>query len=296
MKKNKFWANKKVLVVGAKGFVGSRLTSALQERPCEVRTLSRSRNSVKINKNTLNKLMSGTDVVINCAAIDGNSQFKKDNSALICNNNVAIVSEILDSAHMLGVKKVVLLSSADIYSNTAKSPFTENDDFRKFPEYTESGYVLSKIFAEQLADQYSKTFGTNILIARPTNIYGVGDKNDRIIPSILSHVKNNSVIPVWGDGSQKRNFIYITDFIAILLALIEKDVQGPVNIGSPETATILDIVSIASKIYKQKPLVSFDLKKQQPNRVLSIRKLKKITDFSFTKLRQGMIEISNNEN
>lgn len=291
MKNDRFWSNKKILIVGASGFVGSSLFSSFQEKKCNVYKFSREKNDEHLNYEKLSHAMTGMDIVINCAALDGNSAFKKENSALILSENTAIASNVLNIAQKNRVNKVILFSSADIYSSELEAPFAEEDDFNRYPDLNRDGYVLSKIFTEILAKKYIDDFKMNILVLRPTNIFGLHDKKNGIIPTIYQKIMRGEQLVILGNGQQKRNFIYVNDLSKIVGLLIEKDAQGTINIGSSETVDINKLIEIISKLLNKKCEVKYIDTDDAKNRNLNIGKLMSLINYKFDPIEKAMAEM-----
>ncbi len=236
-----FWKNKRILVTGADGFIGSRFIEefavlnvyAVGSYLKSVQGTFENQEKIKrvqLDLLDFSKVLSickeeRIDVILHCAALDGNIEFKMKNSARIMDENMRMVSNILNVARDLKIQDVMLMSSAEIYPPQAQSPIIEEDDYQKLFYYSENGYVLSKIFTEVLGRLYAKQFGMNVFLPRPTNAYGPGDKFDtstnRVIPNMIQKVSRGEQIEIWGDGSQIRGFIYVNDLVKSILLMIE---------------------------------------------------------------------------
>lgn len=283
-----FWLKSKILIIGSNGFVGSALLNFLRKMSCNVTTFSREKDESHLNYKKLSVAMSDTNIVINCAALDGNSEFKKKNSALILSENIDISSNILRIAQANKVEKVVLFSSAEIYSDAVAAPFAESDDYNKFPDLNRDGYVLSKIFTEILAKKYEDDFGMNILILRPTNIFGPNDKKNGIIPSIYRKITENQELLIWGDGKQKRNFIFIDDLVDVIYKLIEVDAKGILNVGSAEVLNINQLIDLMKKILKKNCVVKYDESINSKNRNIDTDKLSNLINYKYTPIETAL--------
>ncbi|MCL4208934.1 NAD(P)-dependent oxidoreductase [Patescibacteria group bacterium] len=286
-----FWLKRKILIIGSNGFVGTALLNFLKKMSCNVTTFSREKDESHLNYKKLNIAMSDTDIVINCAALDGNSEFKKKNSALILSENIDISSNILRIAQANKVEKIVLFSSAEIYSDAVAAPFAEGDDYNKFPDLNRDGYVLSKIFTEILAKKYEDDFGMNILILRPTNIFGPNDKKNGIIPTIYKKINENQELLIWGDGRQNRNFIFIEDLVNVIYKLIEVDAKGIFNVGSAEVLNINQLIDLMKKVLKKNCLVKYDKSINSKNRNINTDKLSKFVNYKYTPIETALKRI-----
>lgn len=306
-----FWKNKRVLVTGADGFIGSHFISELAGLDaCTIGTSRKDAQAAgtrgKTKKARLDLLdfdrvlsvckEENIDIVLHCAALDGNIEFKIKNSARIMDENMRMVSNILNAAKDLNIQDVMLMSSAEIYSPQVQSPIVEEDDHQKFFHYSENGYVLSKIFSEVLGKLYAKQFGMRVFSPRPTNVYGPGDKFDvstnRVIPSMIQKAVREEQIEIWGDGSQVRGFVHVDDLVRAILLMIESGRYQTLNIATSESISILDLAKVISRVVNVKPNIHLDLEKPAgiKERVLSVQKLESISNFKPKSLEDGLRE------
>lgn len=302
-----YWKNKIVLITGADGFVGSHFFLELQNEGVKVigSVLKKEKNSrlkkglVKLDvldRKNLSDICKSKKInlIIHCAALDGNSEFKKKNSARIINENIQMALNILDTVKENKIRELVLISSAEIYAYSAKSPIKEEEDYLRHLPDLSSGYVASKVKAEILARLYSSKFGLKIMLPRPTNIYGPGDKIEsganRVIPNMISSILSDKNVDIWGNGNQVRGFVYIEDFIRAIMCLLEKKEYSPVNIATDESISIKNLAKLIAKISSRKIKLVFD--KNKPigvnRRILDVQKLNSLIDFKPLSLREGL--------
>ncbi len=310
---NTYWKNRKVLVTGGMGFIGSHFVEELLTMQCDVtcvdfhceKTLFDSLNIPSGNLSladvdlqdteAVQKVVSGHDLIINCAALDGNAEFKAKNAARILDVNMKIVSNILNAAQQGGVQDVVLLSSAEVYPASAQSPIKEDDDYRVNFDNLQNGYALSKRYAELLADLYSKQYGLHIYLPRPTNVYGprdnFGDQSSRVIPGMLKKVLSGKAIELWGDGKQVRNFVYVKDLVHMILATVQAGVVGRINIATDEPITILELAQIIAYVANKQPSITLLTEKPAgiKERVLDTAEINVTIDFVPQPLKEGLI-------
>lgn len=305
-----YWRKKEVLITGANGFVGSHFVEDLCSMGAKViGTYLSDRenckfdgaNLLKIDLLDFDELLKQTeampiDTIIHCASLDGNAEFKKKNSARIMDENSRMVSNILNFAKIRKVKNVVIMSSAEIYSHKADSPIIEEDDYLKYFEGGENGYVLSKIFSEVLGKLYAEQFKIKVFFPRPTNIYGPRDKfnadSTRVIPSMIYKVLHNQKLEIWGDGKQIRSFIYVKDLVKAILLMVELDKYRTLNIATKETISIVGLAKLIEKIAGKNSKIKLLLDKPVGirRRVLNNDKFKNLSDFTFIDVRSGIEE------
>ncbi len=288
-----FWRkmkNKKVAITGASGFVGRALATRLTDLGAELVLISRTHGIDITDYQKLKLATSGVDYIFHCAAIDGNSTFKKKHSNLILQQNNQINENILRVTKENNVKKLVLLSSAEVYEKRNDRSLAETDvDFTSFEDITD-GYRLSKIQAEQLATEYSQNHGLDVLIIRPTNIYGPGDEKMRLISFLIEKLERSETITLFNNGNQKRKFVFIADFVEVLLQLIAKDMTGIFNVAPDDVYSIKEIVDKVAKILHKTAVTENMSVDDQLTRdlILDTSKLNSIIDFEFTKTDDGL--------
>jgi dTDP-4-dehydro-6-deoxy-alpha-D-gulose 4-ketoreductase len=312
--KQPYWEGKTVMVTGGLGFIGSHFVEELLSSGAKVICLYRTANQdtsflpvtsrlslVQLDLLDRAELMAACkyiapkiDTLIHCAALDGNTEFKLQNAARILDSNLRMTSNVLGCAHETQVDNVILISSAEIYSPTAKSPILEEDDYKKQLGYRENGYVLSKIFAEVLAELHKKQFGMNIFLPRPTNVYGPRDNFDeatnRVIPSMMKKIAAGQPIEIWGDGSQTRSFIYVKDLVKATLKMIELNKQGVINMATKDQVSIIELARMICELHNSTERIHLDNSKPTgvQGRELNTERLYSMIDFDLTPLKKGL--------
>lgn len=295
---NSFWKNKKVIVTGSSGFLGGHFVYELKKLQSKVIPASHDIADL-LDYNQTNSIFKNAEVVINCAAIDGNTEFKMRHAAEILDNNLRITSNVLNAAKANKVKDLVIFSSAEIYSPDAPTPMKEEDDYRLYNEYTQNGYVLSKRYSEILSDLYRKEFNLQIYLPRPSNIYGPNDhfgKNEnRVIPSFIKKIAAGKPIEIWGDGLQIRQFIYVKDAVYSVLSMVEKNYTGVLNVSTNEFVSVLDLSKIIYKCFNKIPNISLNPTKSigVKNRILDTSKMYELINFKLASLENGIQQTIN---
>jgi nucleoside-diphosphate-sugar epimerase len=313
-----WWKEKSVLVSGAGGFIGHHMVDALIEAGANVVGLyhntepsftfgSSANERLTLQKIDLSKpqslaevsdMASGHfDVLIHCAGLDGNTQYKLEHAAEIMDMNTRMALDVLNLAHEENITDVVLLSSAEIYTTGQSGQITEEDDYRKYSAYTTNGYVLSKIFAEISAELYSKQYGINVYLPRLGNVYGPGDHfgelPTRVIPSMIHKLSTGQQIDIWGDGKQTRQFIYVKDAVRAVLETVQHGNQGPINIATKQSISILNLANMLAEICGvHEGRVNVDLSKPSgaTDRELVTDEMYGLIDFSPIALEAGLKE------
>jgi nucleoside-diphosphate-sugar epimerase len=310
-----YWKNKTIMVSGGLGFIGSHFVEELALAHANVICLYRTsgssglpvyanqKNIQYIQNNLLDRqeleeicknIAPKIDCFIHCAALDGNTEFKLKYAAQILDTNSRLVSNVLNCCRSTQIKDVVLLSSAEIYSPDTPGEILETDDYHKYLGYTENGYILSKVFAEILAELHHKQYGMQIYLPRPTNVYGPRDsfniETNRVIPSIIRKVAKKETIEIWGNGKQTRSFIYIKDLVYATLQMIEKKKPGAMNVATSDQVSILDLATNISEEFGALNRIKLD--KTKPigvkARSLNVAKMHDVINFEPTSIREGL--------
>jgi nucleoside-diphosphate-sugar epimerase len=305
------WAGRTVVVTGGLGFIGSHFVEELAARGAEVICLHRSRNEEMIRvlpdvghtqlvqldlseAAALSALFRRTtaqiDAVFHCAAMDGSAQFKTRHSAEILEANIRMNLNVLSAARDHGVRTVVLLSSAEVRSMLGCGGYPERPLFASLPG---GGYVLSKMFTEISADLFREQFGMNILIARPTNVYGPRDNlgcSGRVIPSMLRQAISGQKIEIWGNGTQTRDFIYVTDLVRATLQMVATNKYTIFDVGNGDSVSILELGQTLFSVLGLPERIQ--LHPAKPAGVAcepaDLSRLREVIDFTPLSLREGL--------
>lgn len=199
--------------------------------------------------------------------------------------NLIIETNVIDSAHRAGVKKLLFLGSSCIYPRLAPQPIKEEYLLTGELEPTNEAYAVAKIAGIIMCQSYNKQYGTDFIAVMPTNLYGPHDNfdpmNSHVLPALIRRfheAKRDGAkeVVIWGTGSPKREFLHVDD-LADACVFLMKNYGGSdiVNIG---TGTDLSIKSLAEKIRKitdYKGKITWDRTKPDgtPRKLLTVRKL-----------------------
>ena len=261
MNKSEFFKDKKVLVAGGTGMVGSYLTLELLRRQASVRVMVHERpHTIQDDKieyvqgNLRNmddclKAVAGSDIVCNSAAITGGVMLNKSKPADLFTANLLINTQLLEAARIKDVDRFLLVSNNSVYSSS-ENPSTEDESSKGQPDESVFAYGWVKRFAELQAKLFSDQYGLKIAISRGTNSYGRWDKFDpqtsHVIPAlILKTVRKENPFVVWGSGRNVRDFIHANDLARAMLLMLERHaICVPINIGTGKYVTINDLVTL----------------------------------------------------
>ena len=309
--------NKKILVVGAGGFIGGHLTNRLLKngnsliavdiKPKEYwfQEFENAENHYSKDMKDINNCRQITkqiDYVFNMACNMGGMGFIENNKAE-CMQSVLINTNLLISCRENKVKKYFFSSSACAYNTTKQNEvFIEGlKEEDAYPAYPEDGYGWEKLFSERMCKHFMEDYGIQVRIARYHNIYGPYGTFDggrekapaALCRKVFKAKKNNKKeIEVWGDGNQTRTFLYIDDCIDGTLRLFESNYSDPINIGSDEQVSINQMIETIEDITstkKLKRIYQLDKPKGVRGRSSNNDLIKKVLNWSFkVKLREGL--------
>ena len=266
---------KKILVLGAGGFIGSHLVRRLKSEVNYVvgADLKHSEYIENLADEFLigdlrkvdfvSKVISeGFDELYQLAADMGGAGyiFTGEHDADIMHNSVQINVNVAKLATQRKVKSIFYASSACIYPeyNQMDPDNPKCEEKSAYPAAPDSEYGWEKLFSERLYLSYKRNYGLNVKIARFHNIYGekgIWNNGKEKAPAALCRkvavAKKEDTIDIWGDGKQTRSFLYIEDCLDAMIQLTRSEFTGPYNIGSEEMISINDyamlIAEIASK-------------------------------------------------
>ena len=259
-----FWSNRRVLVAGGCGFVGSHLVERLLALGARVTVADRradvtGRLPADVARDVTYlvgdlreasfaaQAVASAEAVFNLAAIVGGVHYNSTHPGSLFADNVMVGVTLLEAARRAGAERCCVVSSACVYPRFPKVPTGEDQGFLEDPEVTNLGYGWAKRVLELQARFYAEQYGMKIAVARPYNIYGPRDdfewETSHVIPALIRKVLEGAdEIEVWGDGTQTRSFLYVADAVEGLLLLTEKrPTAEPVNLGTAEEVSIADL-------------------------------------------------------
>lgn len=302
--KSKFWREKKVLLTGGMGFVGSFVSEKLVKegakvtildhiKPHKLENIKSIKRKVKLidgdidNQKIALKACKSEDVVINMAARVGGIEYNMTHQGSILRENLLIACNMLEAAKEAKVERFLQISSACVYPKDAIIPTPESEGFGGEPEPTNGGYGWGKRMSERLSEYYAQEYGMRIGIVRPYNCYGPRDrfepKVSHVIPALIKRIYDGeNPLIVWGSGNQTRAFLYVEDLAnGILLAAEKYCVPDPINLGTDEEVSIKELIKMILKITGFKRNVVFDTNKPDgsPRRNSDNRKAKEKIGF-----------------
>lgn len=275
MESKGFFVDKRVLVTGGAGFLGTYVVDKLRQRGCRHIFVPRSREFDLTQESAVEAVYawSRPHIVIHLAAVVGGIGANRANPGKFYYANLMMGTLLMEHARRLGVEKFVALGTICAYPKFTPVPFREDDLWNGYPEETNAPYGLAKKLLLVQAQAYRQQYGFNAIYLLPVNLYGPRDNFDpdtsHVIPALIKKCVDalqdgKEKIVVWGDGSPTREFLYAEDAAeGIVLATEHYNKPDPVNLGADFEISIQDLVSLIAAYTGFSGRVVWDI--NQPN-------------------------------
>lgn len=298
----RFLAEKKVLLTGASGFVGSNFVPLLQKAGCELSTPTR-RDYDLLEQAQVRKMFQDIqpEFVFHFAGLVGGIGANKSHPADFLYENLLMGTMMLHESFRAGVKKYIALMGGCSYPAHAPSPIKETELFNGMPQAESAPYSLAKAMSAIQAEAYRRQNHFNAIVLVPGNIYGPGDNfdlnNSHVIPALIrkfleAKSASNPEVVAWGSGKPTRDFIYIADACeAIFIAAEKHDGSDIINISAGSTVSIKELTETVAELTGYKGKVVWDTSKPdgQLYKGFDVTRMKKILDYECrTSLREGI--------
>jgi GDP-L-fucose synthase len=256
-----FWTDKRVLVTGGAGFLGSYVVEKLRAEGCRKIIVPRSRDFDLRDRDAIIRLLkeSQPQVIIHLAAAVGGIGANRANPGMFFYDNAIMGIQLMEYARQAGVEKFVAIGTVCAYPKFASVPFREDELWNGYPEETNAPYGLAKKMMLVQAQAYRQQYKFNAIYLLPVNLYGPGDNFDletsHVIPSLIrkfvaAREAAQQEVVLWGDGSPTREFLYVEDAAeGIVLAAEKYDGPEPINLGTGEEISVKDLARmVASEV------------------------------------------------
>lgn len=307
-----FWRDKRVIVTGGSGFLGSFIVDKLVARgAAEVIVPRRSaydlRDIAAIRQlfTDVNHAASGTPqpdlYVIHLAAHVGGIGANRAKPAEFFYDNLMMGVPLMHEAWRAGAEKFIAIGTVCAYPKFTPTPFHEDDLWNGYPEETNAPYGLAKKMMLVQSQTYREQYGWNSIFLLPVNLYGPRDNFDpatsHVIPALIrkcveAQEAGDDHIVAWGDGSPTREFLYVEDAAeGILLAAERYNQSDPVNIGSAFEISIKELTETIARLTGFSGAIVWDTSKPngQPRRKLDVSRARERFGFeSATQFAVGL--------
>ena len=306
----------RIFVAGHKGMVGSALIRFLKEGNNELILRDRKELDLFKQEDVRNFFKDEKiDQVYLAAAKVGGIYANNVYPAEFIYENLVIQSNVIHSAFLGGVKKLLFLGSSCIYPKNISWPIKEEDLLTCKLEETNEPYAIAKIAGIKMCEsynrQYSKSYGIDYRSIMPTNLYGPGDnyhsENSHVIPGLINRFHNAKInklinVTIWGTGNPKREFLYVDDMARASIFFINLDKKiydeqislmcSHINVGSGKDLTIKELAEIIKDVVGYKGKINFDPTKPDgnPRKFLDSKKIKNLGFNTYVSLKEGLIK------
>ena len=259
---------RRALVTGAGGFIGGHLVSRLRAEGCWVRGVDLTQPEFGTTRANEFKLLDlrersdcqaalavegGFDEVYQLAADMGGMGFIHSAECEIMRNNALINLNMVDAAAAARTRRYFYSSSVCVYRDMQPGE-PALSEAGAYPALPDNEYGWEKLYAERVAEAYGRRYGMAVRIARFQNCYGPEgtwrggrEKAPAAICRKVAEAEDGGTIEVWGDGSAIRSYTYVDDMVEGIVRLTRSDLEGAVNIGSPEYVTVEQLVRVVEE-------------------------------------------------
>ena len=277
-------AGRRILVTGGGGFLGTRVCERLGAAGASELIAPRRREVDLTSEVEVKRLMDGIrpDMVVHLAAEVGGIGANRANPGRYFYANMAMGLHLIEAARQHGVGKFVQVGTVCAYPKHAPVPFREASLWDGYPEETNAPYGVAKKALSVMLDGYRAQYGLHGIFVIPVNLYGPGDNFDlqtsHVIPALIRKFataveRGDQTVDVWGTGAASREFLYVDDAAAGIVAATERyDEPDPVNLGTGQEIVIRDLVELIAKLVGFDGQIVWDTSKPdgQPRRMLDV--------------------------
>jgi len=298
-----FLKNKKIVVTGGDGFLGSHLVPILERKnPKSIFVPKITEYDLREKENIIRMYeVAKPDVVIHLAAVVGGIGANRENPGKFFYDNAIMGIQLMEFARRYDVKKFVTVGTICSYPKFTAVPFKEEDLWNGYPEETNAAYGLAKKMLLVQSQSYRQQYGFNSIYLLLVNLYGPGDNFDpqssHVIPALIKKcidaINNREpAITAWGTGKASREFLYVEDAArGILLATEKYNKDDAVNLGTGREISIRDLVDLIVRLTGFKGKIIWDKTKPDGQLRRRLDTSKAYKEFGFkatTSFEQGL--------
>lgn len=251
--------NDRILVTGGNGLIGGAIVRRLKSEGYE-NVFAPTRSEIDLTDPVAVQWMFSVykiDYVFHCAARVGGIKDNAENAVDFLVQNLRIQDNVITNAAAYGVKKLLFLASSCCYPDNSPQPLQEKMLFSGPIHPDTEPYALAKLAGVKLCQYLWKERGCCFITALPCNVFGPGDtfkiQKSHVVPGLIARtfaamLSGDPSLSVWGDGTQRRELIYVEDLVDALMLLMEKyHKPEPINAGSGNEITVRELAAAIQK-------------------------------------------------
>jgi GDP-L-fucose synthase len=251
---------RRIAVTGGAGFLGQVLVEKIKQRGCSEPFVPLIEEYDLRTGDGIGRFLEDArpDIVIHLAAVVGGIGANRENPGSFLYDNLIMGARLIEESRLAGVSKFVCLGTICAYPKFTPVPFREEELWNGYPEETNAPYGLAKKLLLVQLQAYREQYGFNGVYLLPVNLYGPRDNFDyqssHVIPALIrkcveARRRGDSKVECWGTGKATREFLYVDDCAeGILLATEKHDDPEPMNLGSGQEISILDLAELIGKL------------------------------------------------
>ena len=298
-----FFEDKRIVVTGGAGFLGSYVIDGLEKRGCKNILVPKIEEYDLVKMDNIVRMYADMkpDIVIHLAAVVGGIGANREHPGEFFYKNLMMGVQLIEQGRLNNIEKFVAIGTICAYPKFTPVPFMEEDLWDGYPEETNAPYGLAKKMLLVQSQSYRAEYGFNSIFLLPVNLYGPGDNFDpassHVIPALIKKCVDAietgaDHIECWGTGDVSREFIYASDAAeGILLATEHYNGSGPVNIGAGFEITIKELAEMIVRLTGFGGEIRWDPSQPdgQPRRCLDTSRAKKLFGFEAKiKFEEGL--------
>ena len=296
--------NSKIYIAGHRGLVGSAIFRQLKKKGYKkILTIDKSKLDLTNQSKVYNFLKKEKPKFIFIAAAKVGGIYSNSNyPAEFIHNNLIIQNNIIHSAYLCNIKDLIFLGSSCVYPKLCKQPIKEDYLLNGPLEKTNEAYAVAKIAGIKMCESYNLQFKTNYKCLMPTNTFGPNDNydalNSHFFPSLIKKIheikiKGKKELTIWGDGSPKREVVYVDDIADACIYFMKKRFKQTIlNIGTGKDRSIEQYAKIILNLILPNKKIKIKYDKSKPNgtprKVMDVSLAKKYGWKSKTDLKDAI--------